>query len=235
MDNVKSTDTKKVIYDAYVDSKKEKEKLNSEISQVKKEKEELDNTVLQMKQMMEQMQKQMMQMQEQNTQPQNVVVQQESNKPRSVRLMSLSMGMCYLVDGRFSMKFNKPFDKIPLRETVFEDFFYKYKTWFDELEIIILDDDIAEEYGMKTYYDQYGISESSFHEAMGGSVQNMIAYVDALPPKLQMTFVKEFAAQVKEGSEFVSDITKHYALEDYIKEKFGFSFTIKEVVEQLKF
>ena len=198
----------------------------------KKKNKELKSTIDDMKILLESVQSQLQELKESNQI--NVNVNQDPYKIKKIKLMNLSMGQCHLVNERFSMKFNKPFDQIPIRETVFDDFYYRFKQWFDDLDIIILDDEIAEQYGMKFYYEKYGLSENSFLNAMNSDSENMMGFVKNLPAKMQMTFVVEFARQLNADNKKVDSTQKQIALERYIKEKFGFDVRIVDIAEQYR-
>lgn len=204
------------IFEAYENSEKEKNDMMSN-----------------MKKMMEQMESMREEMKAQSNQP--VTITQEKARVKSIKLMSLSIGQCYLVDGALSARFNKAFDQVPLRETVFQDFFYRFRDWFEDLEIIILDDEVAEEYGMKQLYDKHGISETFMKDII--KIENtdvMISKISSMTPKLQLVFVKYFASEAAKNSEYTKDSNKHYALQDFIHDKFKFEINIKEISEQIK-
>ena len=217
--SINNTSKKDDILKAY----KESDKKNKELENQNKE---LEEKLGSMASILEELKGQI------NTMNQPVAV--EAPKVKSIKLMSLSMGQCYLSDDRFSMKFEKAFDQIPIRETVFEDFFYKFKKWFDEMEVIILDDEVAEEYGMKFYYDQYGLSETAFKEAMEKDDDQMMAFVKNLPHKMQMTFIVEFAREMNRGNEHVDSSHKQNVIEKYVRETFGFELDLQEVAQQYK-
>lgn len=215
----KATETKEI--------KEIPEVTTNEIEELKKEKEAM---FLQMQEMMNQMK----QMQEEIKNAKNVpVLEVKKEKVRSVKLMSLSLGYCHLVDGVLNARFDKMFDVVPIRETIFQDFFYRFKKWFEDMEIVILDDEFAEEYGMKFIYEKHGVTENFMDELISMNAQNMIENLSTKIPQHQMVFVKYFATQVAKEVEGAMDVGKHYALEKYVKEKFGFEVSIKELAEEI--
>lgn len=216
MAKITPQDKKEDILKAYKDSEKEKSTMMSQ----------MELMMQQMNEMKEQMENQ--------SKATVVKLEQPSTKVKSIKMMSLSIGQCYLVDGILNARFEKAFDQVPLRETVFQDFYYRFKPWFDDLEIIILDDDIAEEYGMKPIYDKHGISETFMANLIKMDSGAMIEHLSTMIPKLQMVFVKYFAGEVANENPDALNSTKHYALQEFVMTKFGFEVDIKKISEEIK-
>ena len=188
----------------------------------------MENMVAMMKQM-EEMQKSI-----QAPQVQTVGVIKERPARKSIKLMNLSLGQCYLIDGILNVRFDKPFDKAGVTEGVFENFYNRFKPWFESLDVIILDEEIAEEFGMLDLYKKHGISEKLMENTIKLNKDMMMERLAGMIPKLQMLFVKYFATQLNNGSEYTADAGKHYALEDHFRTNFALEITIRDIAEELK-
>lgn len=220
-----------------------KDKIFKELRTKESELEAKDNVAKELKEandkMMENMAAMMKQMEEmqksiQAPQVQTVGVIKERPARKSIKLMNLSLGQCYLIDGILNVRFDKPFDKAGVTEGVFENFYNRFKPWFESLDVIILDEEIAEEFGMLDLYKKHGISEKLMENTIKLNKDMMMERLAGMIPKLQMLFVKYFATQLNNGSEYTSDAGKHYALEDHFRTNFALEITIRDIAEELK-
>jgi hypothetical protein len=204
-------DTKAEILKAYEELQKEKTApiANDETDKLKAEIEELKNLIGSMK-------------------------TGTSNEIKRVHIMNVSRGRCDFLDGKFDVRLGKPFDIEVLPIDIFRDFYRTYSSWFKNLNLLVMEDEVVEEMGLRYYYKDYVLSKDNFLDLVSKPSDEIVHALKGMKSKEVFVFIEAFIREVAMENPDVMNSGKQMAVQGYINNTFNTAFNIVESAQELK-
>lgn len=111
---------------------------------------------------------------------------------KMVWIQHMAPGSASFHRGRVNITFDKLFDKRRIKWDILDEMYYEFRKWFDEFEIVILEEEVRKYYGIETSFDENGADESKFVKMLSMRNNEMIDEVNKFSFMVAMSFLKFF-------------------------------------------
>lgn len=139
---------------------------------------------------------------------------------RMVRIMHMSFGGATFKKGRINVRFDKLFDERRIRFEILDEMFYTYGAWFNDFEIVILDKDVREYYGLEYSFKEHGADKEKFYNLLSLSCHEMLVEIEKFNKSLAFAFLKFYLQEYINGNTQTITENKFNAVEGFFKNKY---------------
>lgn len=156
---------------------------------------------------------------------------------KTVWIQHMGLGSASFKRGRVSVVFTKLFDRRRIKWDILDEMFYEFREWFDNFEIVILDQEVREFYGIEQDYQERGCDEIKFKKLLESNNNSHI--IDELR-KLRfipaMSFLKYYLDEYTKGTANCFTNNKFKELSEYYLSEYSINLTetLNEINVEIK-
>lgn len=154
------------------------------------------------------------------------------NSNKMIKIMHMSPGSAVFEKGRINVKFEKLFDERRIKFEILDEMYYAFKSWFDNFEIVILDKEVREHFGIEYLFKEHGADKIRFHEILKFNNIEMLKEVDKFSKVVAWAFLKFFLEEYINGNSECMKDNKFNEVQNYYESKYNITH-LQETVSEL--
>lgn len=134
--------------------------------------------------------------------------------------------------GRVNITFDKLFDKRRIKWDILDEMFYEFHTWFDEFELVILDEEVRKYYGIENNFEENGADESKFIKLLSMKNNEMIDEISRFSFMVASSFLKFFIDEYIKGNVNCLKNNKFQDVQNYYKKRYNID-NLQELIAEM--
>jgi len=171
------------------------------------------------KELEQQLQTKNHELREKETQEGNMV--RAISPDKMVEIMHMGPGSASFNRGRVNVKFNKLFDQRRLKFDILDEMFYAFESWFHNFEIIILDQEVREYFGIEYNFKDHGADKDKFHKMLKIDNAEMLKELTNFSPVVTWAYLVFFLEEYVKGNADTMKDNKFNDIQQYYSSKYS--------------
>lgn len=155
------------------------------------------------------------------------------NSDKMVAIQHMGIGNASFHRGRVRVNFEKLFDVRKIQWSILDEMYYEFQRWFEEFEIVILDKEVREYYGLEGIFKEEGADEKVFNKLLDMNNDNMLNKVNKFPFMLSMSFLKFYCLENMRGNQKAFVDNRYQIIQDFYAKKYSIP-NLNEIINELR-
>lgn len=172
------------------------------------------------------------QLKEKNSKVENNSENKSIKSDKMVKIMHIAPGGATFDKGRVRVTFNKLFDEQKIKFDILDEMYYSFREWFNNFEIVILDKEVREYYGIEYEYEENGADKDKFISTLKLNSSDMIRVIDRFASIPAVAFLKYFLDEYIIGNTDCFSDNKFNEISAFYKRKYGIN-DLHQIISEL--